>query len=53
MADVQRITNELNESHRAELEKTRSEMLNMANSSQSEQLEQLTASHKEELARVR
>jgi hypothetical protein len=53
VADAQRVTNELNELLRAELEKAKSEMLTMVNSSQSEQLEQLVASHREELARVR
>ncbi|KAL3816306.1 hypothetical protein ACHAXA_011067 [Cyclostephanos tholiformis] len=53
IVDIQRITNGLNESHRLELEKTRSDVLNMTNSSHREQLDQLTALHNEELARVR
>merc|ERR1711966_327897 len=47
---VQHITSELNEKHSLELEKVRSDLMSLANSSQSER-EQLVAAHREEMER--
>jgi nitrate reductase NapAB chaperone NapD len=47
------IKTELNEKHAQEIEKIKADMMTMANSSQSEQIEQLMASHQEEIARLR
>ena len=50
---VESLRSELNEKHAQELEKVQADMLAMADSSQSEQLEQLMTSNREEMDRVR
>jgi hypothetical protein len=49
--EVQRIINKMNAKRLPELERIKVDMMAMANNSQSEQVEQLIASHNEELVR--
>jgi hypothetical protein len=51
-ARVQDVTEELNKKFFLQIEKVKSDMLSMAKSSQSEQVEQLATTHREELKRV-
>lgn len=50
---LEALINDLNAKHETQLERVKSDIMTMANSTQSEQIEQLMTSHKEEEARIR